>query len=128
MLRMNSKKAKENIKKYIMEHADFNNYCGFDGYEDFIEEPKDFKTTAKQILIVFDSEKFYQKNDIYTFIEWCGGLPSVLDTCYYYNRSAIKDLGDILEESEEERNKFSEQQAEEMLSKLIYRELTNAIR
>lgn len=26
------------------------------------------------------------------FLEWCQGLPSVLDTCYFYNRPARYDL------------------------------------
>ena len=36
------------------------------------------------------------------------GLPSVLDTCYFYNRSAVDDLGAILEETESEKAKRGE--------------------
>lgn len=38
----------------------------------------------------------------------------------------MKDLGDILEETEEERAKYTEMQAEEMLTRLIYREMEDA--
>ena len=62
------------------------------------------------------------------FIDWCQGLPSVLDTCYYYNRSAVNDLGDILNQSKREREKFTEEEAEKQLSHLIYRELRRAAR
>ena len=57
------------------------------------------------------------------FADWCAGLPSVLDTLYFYNRSAVDDLGAILEETEQEKNRYTEQQAEQLLTSLIYREL-----
>jgi hypothetical protein len=55
-------------------------------------------------------------------------LPSVINTLYYYNRSAITDLGDILEETEDERNRYTESQAEKLLTKLIYRTIQEAIK
>ena len=55
-----------------------------------------------------------------SFTDWCSGLPSILDTCYYYNRSAVDDLGEILEETEQERSKYTEEQAEKQLTILIY--------
>ena len=60
------------------------------------------------------------------FTDWAQGLPSVLDCCYYYNRSAVDDLGAILEETDAEKARYSEQQAENLLSYLIYRELVKA--
>lgn len=126
MLRSNSKKAIENIKKYIVDHFDCSGH-------DLEKEPETFPEIARFILETCREEKRYSSSDRFgnipsqdTFIDWCQGLPSVLDTCYYYNRSAVTDLGDILEETEAERNKFSEQDAERMLSCLIYRELTHA--
>lgn len=54
------------------------------------------------------------------FAEWAAGLPSVLDTCYFYNRSAVDDLAEILEESDSEKAKYSdEQKAEKLLTNLI---------
>lgn len=127
MLKTNSKKAIENIKKYIVDHFDCSGY-------DLEKEPETFPEIARFILNTCAEEKRYSVRRYFdnmtpsqeTFIDWAQGLPGVLDTCYYYNRSAVKDLGDILEETETERNKFSEQDAERMLSCLIYRELTHA--
>lgn len=62
------------------------------------------------------------------FEEWAAGLPSILDTCYYYNRSAVDDLGAILEETDSEKARYTEQQAETRLTYLIYRELVRGCR
>lgn len=69
----------------------------------------------------YQSRKGYTNEQV--FIDWAQGLPSVLDTCYFYNRSAIDDLGEILEQSEREKAKYTEQEAEQLLTHLIYREL-----
>lgn len=62
-------------------------------------------------------------NEQERFTDWAQGLPSILDTCYYYNRSAVDDLGAILEETAEEKARYSEQNAEQLLTALIYKEL-----
>lgn len=126
MLRTNSKKARENIRTYIFNH--------FDGECCDIETPANFKDLAKIILDIFEDEKPYNNEYMRArhlsresvFIQWCQGLPSILDTCYYYNRPAVDDLGDILEETPAERAKFTESDAESLLTRLIYRELINA--
>lgn len=120
MLKGNSKQLKENIRNYIIKH-----YDGPDaGYDNAPEESATFNEIARFILDNFRKEKRYNhgcERDL--FIDWCQGLPSLLDTCYYYNRSAIDDLGDILEETAEERSRYTEQQAEKRLTLYIYREL-----
>lgn len=124
MIKTNTKKAKENIKKYIIsiydETTDYSN-CGID------TNTKNWDKIKENIINIFNLEvgnfRSRQIGQYNAFKEWCQGLPSIIDTCYYYNRSAIKDLGDILEETEEERNKYSEEQAEERLTQLIYREV-----
>jgi len=81
--------------------------------------------------VLLAKEKFYspeyQSRKGYTneqvFIDWAQGLPSVLDTCYYYNRSAVDDLGAILEQSAREKAQYTEAEAEQLLTHLIYREL-----
>lgn len=125
MLRTNTKKAKNNVKEYIKKI-----YCGDSvdySNHDFITDTDDFEKQKDMIRKIFYLEVGHFRNNqigrYNAFKEWCQGLPSIIDTCYYYNRSAIKDLGDILEETEEERNKFSEEQAEEKLTYLIYKEL-----
>lgn len=123
MLRSNAKKARENVCAYIME--------GFEPeYNDNII-PDTFEEAALAILADFRRAKGYEIKRYRTpeqtiFEDWCAGLPGIIDTCYYYNRSAVDDLGNILEETETEKARFTEQQAEKMLSYLIYSELTKA--
>lgn len=123
MLRTNSKKAVENIRAYIMDNFTT------EGYTD--NPPQEFPKIAAFILDTFRSEKYwclqdvryYHRSESAAFADWCAGLPSVLDTLYFYNRSAVDDLGAILEETEQEKTQYSEQQAEQLLTSLIYREL-----
>lgn len=122
-IKTTTKEARQNIRQYILDHFA---PCGYD-----FSGPCSFPNVARFILSVHAEEKAYspeyQSRKGYTneqvFIDWAQGLPSVLDTCYYYNRSAVDDLGAILEQSEREKAQYSEQQAEQMLTHLIYREL-----
>lgn len=118
--RTNSKQARQNIRAYIM--------ANFDGSSYDIETPSTFKETAAVILSIFRDEipalgSYARMSEGQRFEVWAKGLPSILDTCYYYNRSAVDDLGAILEESDEEKNQYSEDQAATLLTALIYREL-----
>lgn len=120
MLKTNSKKARENIKNYILENFTPENYTN--------EPPTDPREIIQFIYNTFVSEYFstkeerayYRNNERTAFVDWCAGLPSVLDTCYYYNRSAVDDLGAILEETEAEKSKYTESEAAKMLTNLIY--------
>lgn len=58
------------------------------------------------------------------FHDWTGGLPAILDPEYRYRICAIDMLGDILEETPAERAKYTECEAEKMLSYLIFREIS----
>lgn len=118
---LRTKKANENIRAYIMDNFTPENYTD--------NPPKDFPEVAAFILDTFRKEKmsdfrFHDCSEFAAFTDWCQGLPSVLDTCYCYNRSAVDDLGAILEETAEEKARFSEQEAERRLTWLIYRELS----
>lgn len=120
MLKTNSKKARENVRAYILNHFTP------DGYTD--NPPQDFPSVAAFILDTFRSEKsavggYARMTESERFTDWAQGLPGVLNTCYYYNRSAVDDLGAILEETESEKARFDEPQAESLLTSLIYREL-----
>lgn len=120
MLKTNSKQARQNVQAYIMQN--------FTGENHGIETPETFTATAAVIMQVFNSEKpaegaYSRMSEQERFIDWAQGLPSILDTCYYYNRSAVDDLGAILEETEQEKARYSEQNAEQLLTSLIYREL-----
>lgn len=122
-LRTTNKEARLAIRQYILDHFD---PCGYD-----FTGPCSFSNVARFILSVHAKEKAYspeyQSRKGYTneqvFIEWAQGLPSVLDTCYFYNRSAVVDLGNILQQSERERAQYTEEQAERVLTHLIYQEL-----
>lgn len=124
MLRANSKKARENIRAYIITNFDPSNY-------DLTNAPESWEDIAAFILETFRKEKYYSLeymrvhniSERHAFAEWAAGLPSILDTCYFYNRSAIDDLGAILEETDAEKEKYSERDAENLLTNLIYREL-----
>lgn len=115
MLRTNSKQAVINLRKYITEHVgdvdvytdDFGELC----YNILTRAAKEIKSNERW------SELTYNE-----FERWCQGLPTVLDTTYYLGK-AINDLGDILEETEEERKEYTEYEAVRLLTLLIYREL-----
>lgn len=123
MLKTNSKKARENIRAYIL-----NGFCG-ENYK--IPQPETFTEAAAHIMRIFREErpqKYYPRmTEAENFADWCAGLPSILDTCYYYNRSAVDDLGNILEETEAEKAKYTEEKAESLLTALIYRELLKGV-
>lgn len=125
MLKTNSKKAIENIRNYIIE-----NYKYWSEYENIkLEKPDNFKNIAKNIYTIFQIEKRYDKgNEQQIFIDWLQGLTSIFDPEYYYNCNAVDVLGDILEETESEKARFTQSQAEEKLSYLIYREIRKAVK
>lgn len=133
MLKTNSKIVRERIRKWIIESYDsYNDDRIWNKYK----ETSDFKFIAKWYLTNFVAEKLgtkikhiYQSLRYYrsyqeAFHDWCSGLPSCLCTCdYYVYQSAIDFLGDILEQTEYERKKFDEMEAEKKIDYLIYREL-----
>ena len=128
MLKTNSKKARENIRAYILDNFTADNYTN--------EPPTEPREIMQFIYNCFISEKFtienekryYKYNEYTAFVDWCAGLPSVLDTCYYYNRSAVDDLGAILEENEREKARYTEADAERVLTYLIYNVIKKEIK
>lgn len=122
-MKTTNRQARLNVRQYILDHFE---PCGYD-----FTGPCTFQNVSRFILEVHASEKQYSPEyqtakgftNEAVFVNWCQGLPSVLDTCYYYNRSAVDDLGEILEQSEREKAKYTEQEAEQLLTHLIYREL-----
>ena len=125
MLKTNSKKARENIHQYIID--------GFSPEGRTDTPPTDYHGIAVFIYDTFCSEKwhgmerYYNGNEWKAFLDWCSGLPSILDTCYFYNRSAVEDLGNILEETEAERKQYEESAAENLLTMLIYNEIRKEV-
>ena len=136
MIRTNCKRAIENIRKYIIDNFDGSNYEEFaevnelvnDGSVADVEKWRAVSDAIRRTFYVemvrYDKRYAARRVSLQDlFFDWCQGLPSILDTCYYYNRSAVDDLGAILEESDAEKSKFSESDAEWRLTWLIYREL-----
>lgn len=127
MLKTNSKIVRDRIRAYIL---------SAENVEEFAPEgtPREtFEDIARAIYADFmayynadNRNKYRPRNYQEAFEEWAAGLPAIIDTCYYYNVSAVNLLGDILEETAEERAKYDEAKAEKMLSYLIYSELYKA--
>lgn len=143
MIRSNSKKAMENIRKYIIDYSDFSGYTLKDCYFANLEDLKEgagleiFPEIAKGIYSIFKAE--YLNNDYRfrrgthsiqeLFSDYCAGLPSVIDTCYYYNSDPIDIIADILEMTPEEKENYSNKHQDDLkncqyLDYLIFREIT----
>lgn len=126
MLKTNSKVVNQKMVKFILENVS----------EEALENLKaskpdyTFKDVARMILdCAKEEKKEYWSGWYFTysvFVSWCQGLPSMLNTACYMCNSAVELLGDILEENKEERNRYSECQAEEKMHYLIYKTLINA--
>ena len=127
MLKTNSKKAREKIRAYIITNYDPTNYE--------LPATENFSEIAANIYTTFQNEKYYgfeyirakRLPEFTLFEEWASGLPSIIDTCYYYNRSAVDDLGEILEETENEKKRYTEREAESFLTRLIYNEIKREV-
>ncbi len=129
-LRTNSKKAIQNVRAYILDNFNPEGYSAFDGMD-----RADFAAAATMIHFEFIVEKggdlrfkAGRIGEYELFKDWCAGLPGILDTCYYYNRSALKDVQNILEQSDAEAARFTESQAEELLTSLIFREIVRVVK
>lgn len=120
MLKTNCKQVKESIKKWIVD-----NYDG-EGYD---LETKDFKEICENIKNIFLKEKSSRRACwcLEDFKEWGAGLPSILNT-WPLLCDGVDILGDILEETEEERSKYDEFQAWDLMASLIFREIDKAVR
>lgn len=122
MLKTNNKKVKEKIKDYIVKIYDDEDAI------DSIQKATNFDQIKENVKKVWYDEvgQYDLKRRIpifESFKNWCYGLPSLLETGDYLLGNGIKVLGDILEETEEERSKFSVSEAEEKLTYLIFRQI-----
>ena len=127
-LKTNSKKAIQNVRAYILDNFD-PEYA-----ENHNVDEKDFNAVAAAIYAdffrVIKNDYRYIRHNMSLqelFADWASGLPGILDTCYYYNRSALKDVQNILEQSDAEAARFTESQAEELLTSLIFREIKKVV-
>lgn len=127
-LRSNSRQARANLRRYICEHMEPDNYTGCDLE---FTGPASFPNVAHWLYKVFSVEMPAANRPGCTtaqrFEDWCSGLPSALDTCFWYNRSAVDDLGSILQQTPEQKAKYTEGQAEKELTRLIFREIEKEV-
>lgn len=129
-MRSTTKEARASIRNYILDHY---TPAGYDNEP--AEGCKDFATVARFIYSVYQSEEYYSTQymlakgmrDEEVFTEWCRGLPSILDTCYYYSRSAVDDVKAILHQTDAEARRYTERDAEAYLTHLIYREIRKEV-
>lgn len=123
MLRTNTKKARENVRNYIIDNV--KDYLITD-YEINKKDVNTFEGLANVIWSIYKSEHGYTRyfGSQADFEEYARGLALGSLFCYYYNRSALDDVANILEETEEEKARFDEEKAENLLTYLIYREVS----
>ena len=140
MLKSNSKQAIERIRKYICDNVNFDYDSVNEKYYYVMELEKRhengenidmfsvyahalYNIMYEEVIVGSKIKRSFQES----FIYWFKCLPSCFDTGYYVNRSAVDDLGNILEQTAKERHKYSESEAEEKLSSLIFREIYKVI-
>lgn len=116
MLKTNSKQAKDNLKSYIMTAW---NLEPEDQGRTWAETQKDIKESF--IFQAYSSKYERKQNKQEAFKDWLSGLPHGLGD--FFLCQAVEDLGSILNQTEAERAKYTEDQACETLSYLIYREV-----
>ena len=120
-LRTNSKQARKNIIDYIRKYnEDDLQEAGLQGCSDAV--------MLQYIRDQFTREACYTNNlrrcgfNLFqVFKDWAGGLPLGQLFVYLLRRSAVDDLGAILQETDAEKEKYTEAQAEECLTRLIFR-------
>lgn len=123
MLRSNSKQALANIRAYILEQYNPEEY-GLPETSDFREAARNMWEACKAEIMKYDKRRL---SDYDYFMEWLSGLPSLFNSAdYIYHCNAKKRLADILAETETEADKYTETEAEQMLSRLIWREVSKA--
>ena len=124
MLRTNSKEVKAKVRQYIIEGFDPEAY----GYEQYYNvEKENFSCVANAIYECLYTEKIKYNNQKLSkyeyFKDWMQDLCNMVNSDYYCNVSAVDLLAEWLEETEEEKKRFTEAQAEEKITWLLYREL-----
>lgn len=116
MLRTNSRKAKENIRAYIMDSWNIEPEEAGRTWEETREDVK-----QEFVRCAYSSDYEKHQNRQQAFKNWLCGLPRCLGD--FVLAQGVEVLGAILEETPEQDSKYTEDQAEELLSYLIFREV-----
>ena len=133
-------RTRKNIREYIINIYNSDEY-DVDKYQLIPTEEADmdrFKDICKSILRIFFEEmvKYNKRNLTYSeyFTNWCKGLPSIIDTCYYYNRNPNEDLVTIINNNNNNNNNNTSEimemergEAEDLITALIYDEINKTV-
>lgn len=132
MLRTNSKKAKENIRLWILANYMPEDYADAFQTETGEYTPDNFPEVAANIMSVFHKEKGFDVRRYgleIAFIDWMQGLPSILETFPLLHGWEVAEiLGDWLEETAEEKEAYSKkdetgEKTMETALHLVFREI-----
>lgn len=131
MLRTNSKKAKENIRLWILANYMPEDYANAFQTETGEYTPENFPEVAASIMDTFHKEKGFDVRRYgleLAFIDWMQGLPSILGTLPLLGWEVAEILGNWLEETTEEKEAYSKkdedgQKAMETALHLVFREI-----
>ena len=121
MLKTNSKKVREAVRAYVAQKT-----RGQDG-----AEMKTFEEAAEVIAKDWGAYRYpglgrqfgYSIEE--AFKHWAGGLPNDLFD-YIAAGDTVELVGDMLEQTEAERSKYSDSEACDLLTHLILREIRKA--
>ena len=131
MLRTNNKEVRRKVRRYIIRGYE----SGMNEYDINNVDTTDIDQVSNSIMYYFKLE-YLQNNVNYkkgrisrqdAFEDYCKGMPTLIDT-YYYLGGAKYLLGSWLDETEEEIDRYTEEQASHMITYLIYSELTKALK
>lgn len=131
MLRTNSKKAKENIRIWILANYTPEDYANAFQTETGEYMPENFPAVSASIMDVFHKEKgvYVRRYGLeIAFIDWMQGLPSILETFSLLGWEVTEILGNWLEETAEEKEAYSKkdedgQKAMKTALHLVFREI-----
>lgn len=121
MLRTNSKAVKERVRAYILENTNS------DELGENPTQAEAFQYIAKTFIRAEYSNAWQRKRNLQeAFTWWAQGLP--FNFCdFFYNVCAVDLVGDWLEQTKEERNKYTEQEAEKLACYLCFSQLYDSI-
>ena len=121
MLKTNTKAVKMKVIAYIMQNTNS------DQLEEGATQAQVFDYIAKTFINAEYNTPWQRKANLQeAFSWWVSGLPFNFAD-YHYNICAVDLVGDWLEQTKEERNKYSEDQAEKLADYLIFKALYNDI-
>lgn len=137
MLRTNSKKAKENIRLWILANYMPEDYADAFQTETGEYTPENFPEVSASIMDTFRKEKgFYVRRyglEI-AFRDWMQGLPSILDIYSLLGGWSVSEiLAEWLEETETEKEAYSKKdedgiKAMETALHLVFREIQAGVK